>query len=319
LTVLFERAVKLVILTAVESYTIEDLHIDFTIETSRESKALNSANITVWNLSEATRKNIDENYLALEFHAGYAGKPVLIFSGRIIECKSERSGVDWKTTFQALDGGTEYFDKFYNKAWSAGTPIQSILADVVGTMGLPFEMLPTLIPITYTLYSGAAYSGKCKDVLNEICNTHGLSWSIQRGVIEVTDKNFPPISALASVVILSADTGLIGYPVVAKEDDIEVNKEEKKKGILVKPIAKISFTSLLNPEIRPSRLVMFMLTAPTNVVGIRMKENKKGEKYKGQTYNLTTAGLFIVDTAKYSGSNYESNFYVDGVCNVFSG
>lgn len=312
MTVLFDRCVKLVVLTCVESYTIEKLDIDFSIDTSRESKALNSAEIVVWNLSEATRKNIDENFLSLEFYAGYGGVPKLIFTGRIIECKSERIGVDWKTTFQALDGGTNHFDKYYNKSWSTGTPIQTILADVVASMGLPFDMLPTLIPLSQMLYTGVTYSGKSKDVLDEICKTHGLIWSIQRGVIEVTNKDFPPMSALASFVLLSADTGLIGYPTVAKEDNTE-NKKDKE----AKPVAKISFTSLLNSEVRPGRVVKFMPTFPTNISGFRMVENKKGALLKGQTYGLTTAGLFIVSRAKYNGSNYDQSFYVDGVCDIY--
>jgi hypothetical protein len=304
---LFDRKLKVVILTCVESYTITDLHMSFECEFSKDSKSLNSANVTIYNLSEATRHNIHDNYLAMEIHAGYDKNLVKIFTGRIIEVSNRKDRADWVTTINALDGGDSFFSTLYNKSWSTGAKIEDIVKDIVNTMGLPAEYGQSII--TSTLFSGAAFSGKCKDVLDQVCKSYRLEWSIQRGVVVVTSKDFPPLSALSRIVILSADSGLIGNPIIAKEDDTSEGEKDKS----VKPIGKVSFTSLLNPEIMPNRVIKFALTTPSNIVGQRIVDNKKGKSYK-----LTTDGMYIVSKAKYSGSNFENEFYVNGECDIYA-
>jgi len=295
---LFDRSVKCVVMTGSHSYTFTDLHMDFEIELTRSSKDLNNATITIFNLSEKTRKEISSDFKGLEIHAGYQMKPALLFLGTAIEVLHEKEKSDWKTTIKAVDGGESFYGKKFNKSYSKGTPVSTILNDLFSSLDLPFE-LSTIV--TKSLLSSQSYSGKTKSILDLLCNQYGLKWSIQRGVIEIQEKGQIPLSAYKKVTLLAPDTGLIGSPKI-----VEVEKETKGTK---KKVAGLTATSLINPDLRPSRLVSLAPVNPASIVGFTMVKNRKKK-----AFDITAKGIFVIDTVRIKGSNYAQSFYCDLEC-----
>lgn len=289
LTLLFDRKIKIVVNTTLHKYTFVDLHMDISAEMDRDKKP-NKGTFVIYGLSEQTRKAISNDYRSVEIFVGYgSAEPSMVYLGSIINIYSEKIGTDWMTTIQALDGGEEYRNNIFNKSYAKGTPVITILTDVINSMGLEYEDSSLASAVTL---SGNSYSGLSKDVLSKICDDNGLEWSIQRGVIEVVKKDEQPISALANVVLLGPDTGMVGSPTVDEDGNVTVQ-------------------SLMNPEIRPNRLIKLMPANPATFVGFKMVENKKGK-----AFNVTTEGILVVDVARYTGSNYGSSFQVEAECKL---
>lgn len=261
--------------------------MDFSAELDRDSKP-NSGSLTIYNLAKSTREIFTSDYRSIEIYAGYgASDPPMVFVGSITSLMHEKVGVDWISTFQILDGGKEYFDIMYNKAFSKGTPIQTVLIDVANTLGLAYENSTT---VTDVLLAGKTYSGKAKDVMTKICKEYNLDWSIQRGVLEINDKLGYPMSVLASLVMLGPDTGMVESPSIKEDGSIVVK-------------------SLMNPDIRPSRLVKLMPVNPSTFVGLTQTKNKKTK-----AFDIVSEGIFISDKVKYSLSNYGNEYYVEAEC-----
>lgn len=67
--------------------------------------------------------------------------------------------------------------------------------------------------------NGYSYVGPAATVLSKACNTSGLVWDIQNGVLQVKKPND---TMSREVYVLSAETGMIGIPQrvqVSEEDD----------------------------------------------------------------------------------------------------
>ena len=122
---LFDRSLKLRVFAASKAFDFTDLHIDFDIALNQDSKP-NVGRFGIFNLSEKTRGLFSEEYQGVEFEAGYKGKNTIIFKGTINSIKHEKNGVDWYTTIVAEDGGQNYQESYFNKSYSAGTPLVKI-------------------------------------------------------------------------------------------------------------------------------------------------------------------------------------------------
>ena len=105
------------------------LTISFNVKRSVNSTA-NTANITVLNLAESTRRKVFLDnykymyYKGVELRAGY-GEDVetlpLIFKGNIQSAFSKRNGVDYETSIDALDGGFAYANSNSDRQFAKGT------------------------------------------------------------------------------------------------------------------------------------------------------------------------------------------------------
>lgn len=300
---LFNRSVKLYVYVGSQRYVIEkdedtgnQLKIDFSIDcfSQRGKKSPpNTAKISVYNLNQNTRNLLTEEHQAVEFFAGYGPNVGMIFSGQTTNVVHEPTSTGYITHISAGDGIKEFETKYFNKSYSARTLLTVILADLCNATGLPstIDIFPT-----ETLLRGETFTGRVKDQLDRICNDRGLQWSIQYGVIEVTQKDLP-LFRDPTVVVLSSDTGLIGYPQVIRRTDeaAQSGKEEKEK-------YGIRAVSLMNYNIRPKRLVKIKSSDSIIQAGNTLK----------QTIPKTDAnGVFIADIVRYYGSTVGGEFFVE--------
>lgn len=232
----FQRQYKLIV--GHESIKIEDLDIEFEIirTITREP---NIAEITIFGLRERTSQSIiDDVYPPVSFWAGYKDKISLIFLGDARDCFTEKLGVENLTHINSGDTERKLRTTRINKTFKVGTPVVTVLKEIIKTLGISpgnigtkFSAL-TLLEGSASYINGITLSGNANKQLSRVLKSCGQKYSIQNNVLQVLA---PGESTLESPVILVRDN-LIGSP--------EIGSDNTTK-----------FTTLLDPEITPGRLV----------------------------------------------------------------
>lgn len=315
---LFNRYIELVMYVGVLRYTIRSLHVEFDIELNRDSTP-NLAKITVYNLSELTRSLLSQDHQAIEFYAGYNSfdLPILpplsvplLFKGTTINVSHRKIKADWITEIVAGDGNKEFLESYFSKSYKKGTPVSLILTDLALAFKLPFTS--DFVDPSAILTSGESYSGKVKDILDQLADDFYLSWSFQNQVLEVVNFNQPPLKD-PIVTILSSDTGLIDQPILIERSDAQQPKKVDKTKTLNKPIRLgVQAKSLLNGDIKPSRLFQVISPLPLSSLGIETL------KRKGEIKLPTATTLYIADKVRYSGSNFGQTYETSVEGDVFA-
>lgn len=187
------------------------LTVNFNITRNTFASA-NTGNFDIYNLAPATRSakgglffqdrfNADQQKI-LTFKAGYNGKLVTCFKGRIQEAYSKRQGTEVITSIQCLDLGipTDYI----NVTFEAGTTKKEAYLNIIQNLqGLELGAIGTLEGVYQT---PVTFEGKPLNVLNEITGGHTF---IDNNII----NTLMPNEALdIGVTVLNADTGLINTP-----------------------------------------------------------------------------------------------------------
>jgi hypothetical protein len=298
MTLQFKRYLTVEIMTNTLVYTIADLRIDFDVNLTIHPEP-NNANITIYNLSSIIRDSIGSDYRAITISGGYDENGIQFFKGNIVKVKNRRIVNGWATEIEALDGHGDITKSRFDRTFAAGTPVQTIIAAICSSIGIPFEM--GFIARNNTIICGTTYEGTVFKVLNRLCAQCNLKWSIQGGVLEISDKDAPVLSAMVQYVILSPDTGLIGSPEIAMAD-------EPEKG---KPVGYITATSLLNPKLLPDRPVMIAPAQPMTFAGIKLAKMKKAG-----AFDVKAKGFFRVESARFVGSNKTGGFYTEINCPI---
>lgn len=280
MSLLFDRKVELHVFLASEKYIIKNLHMSFDILATRDSKP-NTAQITVFNLSETTRSLFSKETTGIEFWAGYGDDIGMIFRGSwdkdVSIFRHRKEGTDWLTEIETGDGLKEFQNTYFDKSYSAGTPATTIVKDITKAMGLPVIFDWTN---TKTLVSGAMFSGKAKDVLDDLATEYGFEWSSQHGSINVVDEG-ATMKSDPTAVVLSPDTGLVGRPVITKSG--------------------LEVTSLMLATIKPMRLIKLDPATVVTNLGGKQEEIKSGIK-------PSASGVYRVDRIRYHGNNFGGEF-----------
>lgn len=306
----FDRKIELVVYTETQSYKIRDLHIDFNITLRRPVKSKqenppmpNQAMIKIFNLSETTRNLFEYAHRGIDFKAGYGENLALIFRGVTTNVFSQRLSADWETSIFAADGHKEWADARFNKSYAKGTSVLLILQDMAAAMGLPPSIDYTRPD---TLLTGASFAGKVKDTLTTVCQNYNLTWSIQRGTLEIYDNELPQLfETKRQAVVLSPTSGLIGSPTVRVESRNETKDKGKNKKAdkeNAKLFYRVSARSLLHTGIYPNVPVLFRSQYSAY-------EISEPTAFKAPKVELDNT--FICDSVNHFGSNYGNEFYSD--------
>ena len=280
MSLLFNRKTELHVFTTGEKTIIKGLDMSFNIVATRDSKP-NTAKITVFNLAETSRNLFSTSMLGIEFWAGYGENIGMIFRGswddETSKIRHKKNGTTWVTTIETGDGLKEFQNTFFDKSYSKGIDVKTILTDVANSMGLP-------VVLDYDgndiLNSGASYSGKANSVLDDLAIEYNLGWSIQHGAVEIVDPDDPPKND-ATAVLLTPDTGLVGRPTITD------------KGM--------ECGALMMATIKPTRLVKLDPATIDTDLGSKQDAIKSGIK-------PTASGVYIVDRVQYTGDNMGGPF-----------
>jgi hypothetical protein len=287
LTLLFDPKVKLNFFTKDNQLIeIKDLHMDFSIVATTDSKP-NNAKISIHNLSLNTRNLMSDKHQGIEFYAGYGDDTAIVFKGTTTNILHSKSKTGWVTDVYAGDGQKEFSTNFFSQSYPAGTQVKKIINDMAAKMG--YSANSGVVLETDTLLKGASFSGRAKDTLDKITKDFDYTWSIQWGALEILDSS-GWLGNVPTAVVLRADTGMLGSPTLIDRTD----RNRKIIGVRV--------TSLLNPNIKPGRLIDIQAQSTKTTIG---KLNKSAAP------KTDANGVYICKIVEYMGNNYGGEFVVN--------
>lgn len=278
---------------------IENLRVKFKCEKNNESHP-NTAEIEIYNLAEETRSMLEAKNTRVALSIGYLGldsqnqgsKPgpksnvEIVFIGDVSKAahkkpthkddhgKGEkgpiseklgkgREGQDIITKIHVADGENKFRNARLDKGYPPNTKLKQVFTDVINTLELG-KGAQIGIP-DMNIANGLTLSGLARDHLNILTEAHKLEWSIQDETIQVIPQNK---GTTESIVLLSPESGLVGIP------------EKTDKGV--------EFKSLIQPKLRPGRLVKIESRFVKGTFKIR-KVNHNGDSNKGTFLSIGEA------------------------------
>lgn len=228
MTTLYDRDYRLV----VNALEVSQLDIKFAVTRSLK-KTDNTAEITIYNLREDHRKQIEDQAVArCTLEAGYRRDPAsqdhsptmsLIFAGDCREINSIRNDADWETTVSSRDGkkkrkkGTTVGR--VAKGFAPGVSIKTVIQECAKAMHVGVGNLSALSKVEFPkagaiFPNGTVLNGDAAEELEEILRSAGLEYSIQNGVLQILTRG----QALAgTAVVLSPETGLVDSPTISSD------------------------------------------------------------------------------------------------------
>lgn len=251
-----------------------------------DTETPNSAEIRVYNLSDATMSRMRREFTRVVLQAGYQSNCGVIFDGNIRGTRSGREhGTDTWLEIVAADGDRAYNFATVNATLAAGsTPAdrvrvcrESFAAKGAGDGHVP-ELGGAPLPRGKVMY------GMARKHMRDEASTCGCSWSFQDGKLQmVNHAGYLPGEA----VVLTHETGLVGTP------------EQTNEGIKVR--------CLLNPKLR---------------VGGRVKlDNKSIQQAKTELKlvaqrppKLDSDGFYRILKVEFCGDTRGNDWYADMVC-----
>lgn len=197
---------------------IENLRVAFRCEKSLASEP-NTAEITVYNLAEQPRGEIQRTPLYVRLDAGYDDQAERLFVGdlRPGSGRSVRRGVDWETTLEVGDAERAYKLARVSRSYRGGVDARTALAELAKAMGLSLTYTADTERVLRSQYaSGLSMHGPASRELSRVLAPHGLTWSVQDGRLQVI-RSAETRPDAAQVV--SQDSGLVGVPEFAAPEN----------------------------------------------------------------------------------------------------
>lgn len=180
----------------------ETLDMEFVIPFDDDMEP-NEAEITVYNLSNSTIKQLKKN-AALSIEAGYKGDTGVVFAGYISNVKTSYSGADKATVIKALDDTKDH--TLQSLSFAEGTRASYILKTLLGKTGIPIAVFKVRRDHTYK--DSQTVDGDLMENIKKYAEVCGISVYVSQGKIyaryikEGDNLHFN----------ISSETGMIGYP-----------------------------------------------------------------------------------------------------------
>lgn len=217
--------------------TVTDLRCAFSIEKDLKPHP-NACTLSIWNLSDQTRYNLQESGLLIEVLAGYDGDLRRVFSGDVLYAFSERQDGDWITKIQLGDGLRAYNFARITKTYPSGTTYRTIVQDIATAMNLKLPNV-TGTDLTKQISGSVSLHGPAHQELTRFLDPHRMDWSIQEGQLVILRST----DILAGeALVISEDNAMVGSPTYGNPD---------KKG--KSPVLTVS--CLPYPEVSPGRTI----------------------------------------------------------------
>lgn len=189
------------------------LHISFSVEKA-DTDSQNTAKVSIWNLNDQHLAELNKDDCVVALKAGYGTVMPLIFTGVVTFATTKTDGSDIVTEIELVDNRIELRDTFVSVSYTGTVNCKTLIQDTADQMGLT-------VSFSYNaefkdIPNGYSYVGPARNVLTKACDTSGLTWSINNGVLQVKK---PGDTMSREVYELSADTGLIGIPAKVQISD----------------------------------------------------------------------------------------------------
>lgn len=186
----------------------------FTIEFDIHRNSLSSANVAsirVYNLSPNNRSQIRKDQFdfgdlrTISLMAGYGDNLSLAFQGNISQAWSVREGNNMITQIESYDGGYAYVNAITNQSFPSGTPQESIIDSLAGS--LPGVSVGAIGSFPGEISRGNSMSGSTTDLLRDIS---GGAFFIDNGKAHCLKDNE---CLEGNIPLINSKSGLLGTPI----------------------------------------------------------------------------------------------------------
>jgi len=282
---LFRRSFRLTVANRqfADSDTVDGRPLTFSFSVQRDKTLTpNNAQVVLYNLSDATRRELEEltggfgqgagqvkprklssrtkkpskktaagvaappadaDGVVVRIEVGYRKHIGQVFFGVLRKCSSWRSGTEWLTQISGGDAEHSLTVAKISKSYVSGTPITSVVRDLVGAMGVGAGGLDgTLAALDSggglltggrTLQKGLTLHGDAATELERLMRSCGFEWHIADGNFYAGPAGTPILPGTGP--LLTPETGLLDTP--------QIDKNGKLVG-----------RALLDPDLLPGRV-----------------------------------------------------------------
>ena len=265
----FNRSIDLEIGQNGTGLLISDLDIGFNISRSR-TFAENTADITVFNASEDTRKKILKPGNNLVFKFGYEDEPkATLFVGSIVEASSEKNGSVWESKILAAtvqNSGRPLENTYVSLSFGPGVSLIQPIRAIGAALQLIVYGEETANVI---MDNGLTFVGSARAALkhcNDILSQRNVRLYMDNNSIVIFNKNG---ESRFSPVYLDYNSGLLSV-----EDITEITEDDPK------PQRRLSFTSLIHPKLQPDMPIQ-IVSDSVNGVFVVEKIQLSGDNFGG--------------------------------------
>lgn len=231
-------------------YSLDELAFEFSIP-FEDSEQLSVAELTIYNLSEATRSSIQKNHPVI-INAGYEDDIGVLFVGKVSEKTSVHQGLEWITKIKATEAMSEWLSKKVCKTYKEGIDALRIIKDLLGIFGMEVAKVELAVNKVYS--RGKVCNGPVRELLKSIVTSDCKSVLLVRhSQIIIRD----PSKGTKLGVLLSPGTGLLmsnaqeadKTDIVAPQDTQKTQEERAAGG------KRFTRECLLNYRIGPGDIV----------------------------------------------------------------
>lgn len=291
------RKVELVLFSGEKGIDLSEFRITFQIRNA-DVENPNSANIRVYNLSQATIQTIKGEYSEVILNAGYVnGNFGAIFKGTIKQFRiGKENATDTYLDILAADGDIGYNQGVVNTTLAKGSTIESAVTTAAGAMpGLQVDQTNIVIDKQHTPnIRGVVMFGMARARLRNFASTLDSTWSIQNGkAVFVPRAGYLPGEA----VKINVATGLIGLP------------QQTDQGIRLQ--------CLLNSRIRIGGLVQLN---NDEIIQLMQRDPNAApipyDQWAGFQYNapLSKDGIYRAYVVEHEGDTRGNPWFTDLIC-----
>lgn len=216
------------------------IRVVFHVEKNLHSEP-NTCELSIFNLAERTRKELQHKPLWVRIDAGYEGEERRLFSGDVRWAESTRDRVDWETKMQLGDGDRSFRFGRVSRSFRAGIDARTAAVEAARAMGLRAKFSPAAERELRAQFAGGlTMAGPAHRELGRLLSRFGMTYSVQDGELQVLLGNE---TAPDQAILISQDTGMVGTPAYGSPP------EKGKPPVL--PVTK-----LLDARIKPGGRVM---------------------------------------------------------------
>jgi hypothetical protein len=267
-----------------EGIKIDNLQINFHIKKSSSHKdSPDRCKIKVYNLSNESLSKLNSEYMAASLKCGYKETGLRqLYSGEITYFHTNKSGVDRITEINIGSSYLDLHDTDVSEVVPAGATVEEVIERIRKSMANVAKGIYSGDGIRKQAIYGYPLSGTAKQMLDEVSEVYDLEYRIDDRTLYINDSK-GSVGGTIDVPVLSTETGLIELPYYTSGDRRRKKKNPAKK-------EGIEFTSLLNVDIKPGRLV----------------------KLETEEFN----NFYKVDSAEYMGDYRGQEWYVKAYCSL---
>lgn len=174
-------------------------------------KEPNTCELSIFNLAEGTRKEVQHKPLWVRIDAGYEGELRRVFSGDVRWAESIHDGVNWETRLQLGDGDRNVSGGArVSRSYRAGVDARTAVVEAARAMGLKVRLSPLAeLDLRQQFAGGLVLTGPAHRGLSQVLDAFGMNWSIQDSTLQILRGDE---TVATEVVVVSQETGMVGTP-----------------------------------------------------------------------------------------------------------